>query len=116
MIMFLHDFISHPIMAIFNLLGFNRAGRVVHNITLPDELDGVLVINGDEYALTDPKDESGRIGMIFGELYQTAKGKVQITKEKKLWAVHFSYKKEVLTVEDESLEVAMIMALDHLGY
>ena len=86
-------------------------------MTLPDELDGVLVINGDEFALCNPANESNRIGLLFGALHECAKGKVALEQDQSnVWIVYFELKGSQEMVSDESLETAIVMALDILDY
>ena len=108
--MFLHDFISHPLMAIIRALGFPRAGKVVHDMTLPESLEGAFIIEGDEFIIRNISMEEDMIGMLFSEVYSKSKGQVSVEKIDGSWIV----KAKGYECQDASLEMALAESLDLL--
>lgn len=76
---FLHNTVSHPLMAILDLLGFEDAAVMVHDVTVPQEsrlgevsIDDarVIIMTEDEYM----------VGLLFTELYALSGGKLGVNR------------------------------------
>lgn len=89
LLMFIHDFVSHPLMAIFRLMGLNIVSRVVHDLTLPADMNGAIVINGDEY-MFEERMAHDDIGALLSEVFNSTNGRMKagcVDQDK--WAVSF---------------------------
>ena len=123
--MFLHNVFSHPLMAILQLLGFERAALVAHNVTLPrdpdidpDAIAAVIEISPDNIA----------IGMMFSELLALSDGKAMINRHEERspdtgstirhWTVsHWcsgEWRQDTGPTLSEALEVSLDRQIDRL--
>lgn len=75
--MFVHNVISHPLMGILQLLGFDDAAIVVHDMTAPS--NGIeFPLLGDVIKIVQLDDESVRAGHNFTEFVTLSKGEFSI--------------------------------------
>ena len=118
--LFFHDLISHPIMAILRALGLDKASRAVHNLTLPPSLSPMLIIEGDEYIVNNTEQTSTQVGLLFAELYEMTSGAVGIERNldaEQEWTVRYQndHTSEWSTASDDDLELALLIAIEDVG-
>lgn len=81
LMMLLHNCVSHPIMGVLQLLGFDRAAAIVHDVTLtpyvpPADLNG---FDSDEIvSIVKISDEHIEAGHLFTELLTLSNGKAGV--------------------------------------
>ena len=74
LMMLLHNCVSHPLMGLLQLFGFERAAEVVHDVTLPP----LKLPDGDEIVVIKISDENLEAGQLFTELLTLSSGKVGV--------------------------------------
>lgn len=110
----LHNVVSHPIMGILDLLGFDSAATFVHDITLPQVDQGpnfIPVFEGSE-----------SVGQDFTELLTLARGRVEIKRkvdnsgnediERPQWVVSYQVRDIWRQSRSNSLTEALRDAID----
>lgn len=122
--MFIHNLISHPLMAVLHLLGFERAAAVVHDMTLPslslDDLDDDDKI----VAVFRIPEEDVEAGRHLAELLTLCRREIGINKrpinpsdtstERVTWEVSYKYGEAWHQVTHETLNGALSRALDQV--
>lgn len=120
LMMFIHNVISHPAMAILQVLGFQRAAVAVHNVTVPrmpsledQEIDtAVIKITREQVA----------IGMSYAELLALSDHKATIARQetyspetkstKRSWVVSYWCSGEWHQAQADTLGEAVDAAVD----
>lgn len=76
---FLHNTISHPLMAVLNLLGFKEAAIMAHDVTVPQE-SRLSEVSIDDARVVVMSEDEFMVGLLFTELYALSKGKVSVNR------------------------------------
>tara|TARA_Y100000310_G_scaffold73381_1_gene69513 strand:+ start:108 stop:590 length:483 start_codon:yes stop_codon:yes gene_type:complete len=69
LMMFVHDFIAHPLMAVLRLLGMHNASHTVHDI---------ILIRGRNDLLRSITPEATEIGELYACLYDETRGHASV--------------------------------------
>jgi hypothetical protein len=120
LMMFIHNLICHPVMAILQVLGFDRAAVAVHNVTIPRAPS--LEEQGIDSAVIEITREQVAIGMSYAELLALSDHKATIARQetyspetkstKRSWVVSYWCSGEWHQAQADTLSEAIDAAVD----